>query len=127
MCQAPSVRVPGAVIIASNATMDEATGLSWDFSQTMLDRQRQAFGLAKEFTNKAYMGPSSFDIGLPDLHDENLRAFGRPDGVGSVAELGNPGSSLEVIASTGDTNHKSISRAIAMGGHMEFVEPKEVL
>ena len=59
------------------------------------------------------------------MHDENLRAFGRPDGVGSVAER-ESGSSLEVIASTGDTSHKAF-RAIAMGGHMEFVEPKEVL
>ena len=62
MYQAPSVRVPGAVIIVSNATR-MMTGLSWDFSQT-IDRQRQAFGLAKEFTTRLTWDRQVFDIGL---------------------------------------------------------------
>ena len=136
MYQAPSARVPGAVIIAGNAAMDEALGLSWDFSQTMLARQRQAFGLAKDNTHKSYMGPSRFEPGLPNLHDVNLNAFGRPGAVGSVAELGNPGSSFEMLAGKnggggggggdGDERHHSISQALAMGGHAQFVQPKEV-
>lgn len=132
MYQAPSARVPGAVIIAGNAALDEASGLSWDFSQAMLARQRQAFGLAKDNTHKHYMGQSSFEPGLPNLHNTNMYAFGRPEMAGSVAELGNPGSSLEMLAGGGGGSgsngeqHHSISQALAMGGRMKFVQPEEV-